>query len=164
MCSYGQSLGTLTFLWEKLSEVQFFKDYEGCSWFKFNNLGLALDMSLKFYTSEAKRLRLKFWGLTLTFAEVTGEDLLGFFWPPPILDRVKTYYQTWSFFWLSTKKENKISCIWILTEKEYRKRMLHFKLQYIYKGVFYFCYVIHTLFRFHPFKWHISSVPYSNII
>ena len=32
---------------------------EGCSWFKFNNLGLALDMALKFYTNVAKRVRTK---------------------------------------------------------------------------------------------------------
>ena len=33
--------------------------FEGCSWFKFNNLGLALGMGLKFYTSVAKELNLK---------------------------------------------------------------------------------------------------------
>ena len=30
-----------------------------CSWFKFNNLGLALGMSLTFYTSLEKGLKLK---------------------------------------------------------------------------------------------------------
>ena len=33
--------------------------FEGCSWFKFNNLGMALVMALKFYTSLAKGLKLK---------------------------------------------------------------------------------------------------------
>ena len=37
-------------------------------------------MNLKFYTSVTKGLKLKvrkFWGLVLTFVEVTGEKLLG---------------------------------------------------------------------------------------
>ena len=57
--------------------------FEGWSWFKFNNLGLTLGTNLKFYTSLSKGLKLKvskFWGLILTFVEVTGEKL----------DRVKT--------------------------------------------------------------------------
>ena len=33
--------------------------FEGCSWFKFNNLGVALDMALKFYASVAKGLKLR---------------------------------------------------------------------------------------------------------
>ena len=39
----------------------------------FNNLGLALDTNLKFYTSVEKGLKLKvrnFWGLIPTFVEV----------------------------------------------------------------------------------------------
>ena len=61
---------------------------EGKSWFKFNNLGLALGTNLKFYTSVAKGLKLKirkFWGLISTFVEVTGEKLVGraFLHPPP---------------------------------------------------------------------------------
>ena len=67
---------------------------EGCSWFKFNNLGLALGMNLKFHTSLSKGLKLKvkkFLGLILTFVEVTGENQVGFFFCPthPILNRVK---------------------------------------------------------------------------
>ena len=53
---------------------------EGWSWFKFNNLGLAIGTKLKFYTSLSKGLKLKirkFWGLTPTFVEVTGEKLVG---------------------------------------------------------------------------------------
>ena len=64
------------------------------SWFKFNNLGLALGTNLKFCTSVAKELKLKvrnFWRPNLTFVEVTGERLVGvgggvgggFLLPPP---------------------------------------------------------------------------------
>ena len=54
--------------------------FEGWSWFKFDNLGLALGTNLKFYNSVAKELKLKvrkFWGLIPTFVEVTGEKLVG---------------------------------------------------------------------------------------
>ena len=54
--------------------------FEGWSWFKFNNLGLALGTNLRFYTSVAKGLKLqvrKFWRLIPTFVEVTGEKLVG---------------------------------------------------------------------------------------
>ena len=54
--------------------------FEEWSWFKFNNLGLALGTNLTFYTSLAKGLKLKvkkFLGLIPTFAEVTGEKLVG---------------------------------------------------------------------------------------
>ena len=46
--------------------TEFYKDLirkyifnEGWSWFQFNNLGLALAMALKFYTSVVKGLKLK---------------------------------------------------------------------------------------------------------
>ena len=54
--------------------------FEVWSWFKFNNLGLALDTSLKFSTSVAKGLKLKvtkFWRPNPTFVEVTGEKQVG---------------------------------------------------------------------------------------
>ena len=55
--------------------------FEGWSWFKFNNLRLALGMALKFYTSVTKGLKLRkvrnFGRLTPTFAEVTGKKLVG---------------------------------------------------------------------------------------
>ena len=60
--------------------------FEGWSWFKFNNLGLALGANLKFYTSVPKGLKLnsrKFWELTPTFLEVTGEKLLREHFAPP---------------------------------------------------------------------------------
>ena len=79
--------GNCSVLWLKLSQLQFYKDltwktafFEEWSWFKFNNLRMALDMTLKFYASVAKELKLKvrrFWGLISTFAEVTGEKLVG---------------------------------------------------------------------------------------
>ena len=46
---------------------------------KFTNLGLALGLSLKFYSSVAKGLKLKvkqFCGLSPTFAEVTGGKMV----------------------------------------------------------------------------------------
>ena len=54
--------------------------YEGWSWFKFDNLGLALGTNLKFYTNVAKGLKRKvrkFWELIPMFEEVTGEKLVG---------------------------------------------------------------------------------------
>ena len=93
-------LVTLAFLREKLSHTQFYNDltkktafFEGWSWFKLNNQGLAVGADLKFYTSVAKKLKLKvrkFQGLISTFAEVTEEKLVsGAFLLPPILNRVK---------------------------------------------------------------------------
>ena len=103
MCSCDQSLVTVAFIWEKLSQCQFYKDltrktafFEGRSWFKFNNLELALGKNLKLYTTVAIGLKLKvrkFLGLIPVYVEVTGEKLV---WgavfappPPPILNRVK---------------------------------------------------------------------------
>ena len=63
--------------------------FERWSWFKFNNLGLALGANLKFYTSLSKGLNLKvrkFWGLIPTFVEVTGEKLVGRPFCPSILN------------------------------------------------------------------------------
>ena len=64
--------------------------FERWSWFKFNNLGLALGTNLKFYTNVTKGLKLivkKLWGLLATFAEFTEEKLLGGGFlpsPPPL--------------------------------------------------------------------------------
>ena len=47
----------------------------------------ALGTNLKFYSSVVKRLKLKvrkFWGLILTFAEVTEEKLVGGLFAPPL--------------------------------------------------------------------------------
>ena len=50
--------------------------FEGCSWFKFNSLRLALGIALKLYTSAAKGLNLKvrmLWDIISTFVEVKWE-------------------------------------------------------------------------------------------
>ena len=54
--------------------------FEGCFWFKFNNLGLVLGMALKFNTKLAERLKLKvrrFWEVIPLFEEVIREKLIG---------------------------------------------------------------------------------------
>ena len=51
--------------------------FEGCSWFKFNNLGLAPGMALKFYNTVAKGLKIQvrtFWDLIPTFPKVKGKS------------------------------------------------------------------------------------------
>ena len=51
--------------------------FERYPWFKFNNLGLALGMTLEFHTSLEKVFELKVnkvWGLTLAFLKITGEN------------------------------------------------------------------------------------------
>ena len=94
MCSCDQSLVTVAFLSEKLSQPQLYKDLTrrtGWSWFKFNNLGLALGTNLKHYTSVAKGLKLKvrkFGSLIPTFVEVTGKKTGRGTFLPPILNRV----------------------------------------------------------------------------
>ena len=70
-----------------LSQPPFYKDltrktafFEEWSWFKSNNLGLALDTNLEFYTSVAKGSKLKvrkFLGINPTFVEVLGEKQVG---------------------------------------------------------------------------------------
>ena len=82
-----QSLVTLSFIWEKLSQPQFYKDltkktifFEGRCWLKFNNLGLSPCMALAFYKSVTKGLQLKvrkFLELIPAFEELTGEKLVG---------------------------------------------------------------------------------------
>ena len=71
-------------LWGFNQKNQFFW---GVLWLKFSNLRLVLGMTLKFYTSVAKELKLKvikFWGLIPTYVEVTGEKLVkGAFCSPP---------------------------------------------------------------------------------
>ena len=64
MCPCDQIIVTLAFLQEKLLKPQFCKDligknsfFEEWCGFKFNNLGLSLAISLKFYTSVAKGLK-----------------------------------------------------------------------------------------------------------
>ena len=66
--------------------------FDGCAWFKFHNLGLTVGMTLAFYTSVEKGLKLKvkkFWGLIPTFVEVTGKEWYRGL--SPHLNRVKIY-------------------------------------------------------------------------
>ena len=54
--------------------------FEVCFWFKFNNLGLALGMPLKFNTNMAEKLKLKarkFWEVIPILVEVIREKLIG---------------------------------------------------------------------------------------
>ena len=65
--------------------------FEGCSWFKLNNLGLGLGMTLMFYKNVAKGLKLKvrkFWVPSLTFVEVRGKKPVGDLFGSSILNRV----------------------------------------------------------------------------
>ena len=83
-CDY--SLVDLAFTEGKFSQPKFYKDLtrknnflEEWSWFKFNNLGLAIVTILKFYTIVSKGLKLKdrkFLGLLLVFAKDTGEKMV----------------------------------------------------------------------------------------
>ena len=68
--------------------------FEGCSWFKFNNLGLALGMALKFYTNVTKNLTVgKFRGtnsyVCRSYMGKTGRRLFCPSLPHPIPKRVK---------------------------------------------------------------------------
>ena len=86
MWSCDQSLVTIAFLWEKLSQPHFYEDltrktidFVQYSWLKFINLGLALSMVLNFYTSVVNRSRLtvkKSWGVISNFVEVTRKKLV----------------------------------------------------------------------------------------
>ena len=97
-------------LWEKLPWPQFYKNvtrkttfFKGWSWFKFNNLGLALGMALKFYTSLAKGLKLKsesFWADSYVFRSYR-EKLVGRAFLPPSSWIELTYYNNKAYL---TKK------------------------------------------------------------
>ena len=87
--------------------------FEGWSWFKFNNLGLALGIALKFYTSMAKELKLK---VRKFLGGKTGRRSL-----PSIWIGLKKVLIIWSvFLWsmvfnkgitLKTSSVNHIKCI-----------------------------------------------------
>ena len=94
MWSCDQSLATLAFLRETLSKPQFYKDltkktafFEAWPWFKFNNLGLALVMALKFLHQSGERVKTKTHKVLLAnFYVCRG---WGGFLTPTILNRVK---------------------------------------------------------------------------
>ena len=99
-------LGTVIPYQKKIQKIYESRDtpldfcwYQHLEWsrFKFNNLALALGTNLKFSTSLSKGLKLKvrkFCGLIPTFAEVTGEKLVGVALSPPILNRFKQNSQS----------------------------------------------------------------------
>ena len=79
--------------------------FEGWSYFSFNNLGLALGIALRCYTTVEKGFKVKvkkFWWLSLTFVKVKREKLVGgaFLTPSPILNR--------ALFFISLFKVSKI--------------------------------------------------------
>ena len=108
---------------------------EGCSWFKLNNLRLALGMALKFYTYLGKELKLKvrkFWRLIATFVEVTGKTLVGrgrgVFLPTTILNSVKEFF--WSLLTFYKDRMVKLN----------KKKLFHHKivlfLEWIYRRIY----------------------------
>ena len=67
-------------------------------------MGLALVMVLRFYTSAAKRFKLKFrkfWGLISTFVEVTEEKILGGLFDPSWIGLMTT---NWTILLRSSPK------------------------------------------------------------
>ena len=89
MFSCDQSLVTLAFLCEKLSQPQFYKDltrkkhfFEGWCWFKFSNLGQALGTNLKFPISIAYGLKLSQKVLGSSYRGKTGRGGGGLFATP----------------------------------------------------------------------------------
>ena len=90
---YERSYDNHNFMWVSTEKKTIF--FDGCCWFKFINFRLALGMTLKFYASVTKRLKLKFrkfWELILMLVEVTGEKPL-----TPILNRLKVLGETGQF-------------------------------------------------------------------
>ena len=76
--------------------------FERWSWFKFNNLRLALSITLKFYRSMEKGLKLnvrEFWVQIPTFRKVRREKLVGDLFAPPILNRHKFHMGLLHFFY-----------------------------------------------------------------
>ena len=103
--------------------------FEGWSWFKFNNLGLALVTNLKFYTSLSKGLKLKVrksWGLIPTVVEVTGGKLVrgSFCTPLPILNKVKACVRYLSLFL-------KDECISSLVQTKYIEKKFSLQLFFL---------------------------------
>ena len=66
--------------------------FEDCSWFKFNNMELELGVTLKFYTSVAKGLKLKALGANSNVCRsYKGKTSRGLFWHPPIMNRFNIF-------------------------------------------------------------------------
>ena len=80
--------------------------FEGCSWFKSNNLGLALGIILKLYTGMAKWLKPKvrnFWCNSHVCRSYKGKTGRRPFCPPPppILNMLNTWHSSLGFLTLS---------------------------------------------------------------
>ena len=87
-------------------------------------------MDLKFYTSQAKRSKLKvrkFWGLVPTFVEVRGEKLVGgpfrAFLPPPVLILNRVKQRTWPNDDVTRKVFKIIKAIWAT-----KSRVIHVRI------------------------------------
>ena len=136
---YERSYDNLNFIriWSDQFDLTNF--YEGFSWFKFNNLGLALGIVLKFYISVAKVLKLKarkFWRLITTFVEVTGAKLAGGSFCP----------QSWIRYCNRTVKLN-VSYLVCCFSYDLLK-------MYIFKNY-------SILFKYFQISWHFKNLPFS---
>ena len=123
---YNRSYHGINFI--KFHQKTFF--FEEKSWLKFKNLWLVLAKTLKFYSSLAKRLKLKLrksWEqLIPTFGEVAPEELLTE--PPHILD------------WANTVVIDHANLIPHQTEKEQTKYIYIHIYIYIYTYNIYYYY------------------------
>ena len=117
MCSCDQSLLILAFLWEKLSQPQFYKDFfEEWSWFKFRlALGTGTRYNLETLYQWDKRVKTKSqkvfgpnFYVYRSYSEETGRGVFctPLNSPPPILNRVKTNFVNidliWEIFYIMT--------------------------------------------------------------
>ena len=94
-----QSLVTLAFLWDKLSQLRFQKDltrkkifFVGWFWLQLCNLGMALVMAMECCSIEEEELKLKvrnFCRLFLCSEKLQGKNWLGGYFSSAILNRAK---------------------------------------------------------------------------
>ena len=87
MSSHVTKVCLFAFLWEKLKKPQFCKDFtrettfsKGWCWFEFDNLGLALDITLEFYIRVTKLLKLKAKGHKVSGAISYISEVVGGKW------------------------------------------------------------------------------------
>ena len=82
---FGNSSISMREVYHNLNFIRIWpeKPLAGCSWFKFNNLGLALGIALKFYVSVTKGLKLKvFRASSYDCGSYRGKTGRGPFWLP----------------------------------------------------------------------------------
>ena len=104
-CSISTTEAIITLILSGFDQKKIF--FEGWFWFKFNNLELLLGMALKIHNNLAKGLKLKvrkFWGLTLTFGDGTGEKLVGGLFTPSILDKVNKIFSLIIFHLFASRR------------------------------------------------------------